>query len=71
MHTLEGADLVQLMGWKCVAGSQQLIEIVRPKVVANEREDSNPNVCFHPIPLQERLFGLSFGVQDVRQDNTW
>lgn len=52
MPSARSAHLIQLPGWEGVGSTQDLVEVVCPKIVSNERKDGNPDVCFHPEPVR-------------------
>lgn len=75
MHSIEmkvqgdgrRAHIIQAPGVEGILRSQQRVEVVRPKVVANVAEDRHPDVCLDPVPLQQRLARLSRRLQPQRQ----
>ncbi len=44
--------VIEAMRIEQISRTQQLIEIMRPEVIAIEREDGNPHRRFHPKPLR-------------------
>ena len=59
------------MSWKCVGSTQEFIEVVRPEIVANEGEDSYPDVGFHPVSTVPWLAPLAFGLEQKWEEHWW
>ena len=50
-----GTRVIDAVGWHGVRRPQDLKEVVRPEIVADEAEDGDPDLCFDPVLLYQGL----------------
>lgn len=43
---------------ECILSTKHCIEVVCPEVVADEREDCYPDICFDPVLLRPGLVSI-------------
>ena len=56
-----------VVGRERVVGPEELVEVMRPEVVANKGIYGNPDVGFYPVALVPRLFGFVRGLEEPGQ----